>query len=353
MLLCAPCAPAASVALPEILPGHWYEIPESRLREVASRAPVSGSVGKITAWSSAAFDPNARRLLVWGGGHADYSGNEVFAFDLGSLRWERLTEPSAADRARTVDSYADGKPRSRHTYDYIEFLPAQNRLMSFGGAALYPYGNASTRRISEFDPEARSWVTGRRADVPAGGNMIGAHARVDATTGDVFFVAGQRAALARYSPGDDRWRDGWGKAYVRVHATAAIDSKRRSFVLIGSGTDSPQALMWSLDRPGNAVELRKLTRGDKEIEKACAPGFDFHPPSGRFVAWAGGGDVYVLDPDGWLWTRRAPAPGNAAVPAAQLSTGTYGRFRYMADLDLFILMNGADRNVFVYRLAPL
>ena len=92
-------------------------------------------------------------------------------FDLETLQWRRLSDPAQPDRERT-DQYGDGTPRSRHTYDYIEFVPAVNRLISFGGAALYPYGNTATRRISEFDPAARSWVTGRRTDLPGGGNMI-------------------------------------------------------------------------------------------------------------------------------------------------------------------------------------
>ena len=343
---------ADAAGLPEILPGQWHEIPDSSLAASGLSGTSGGAVGKITAWSGAGLDSETNRLFVWGGGHADYAGNEVFSFDLASLRWSRLTNPATADRER-ADTYADGSPRARHTYNYVEFVPSADRLMSFGGAALYPHGHSSTRRISEFDPASRTWTTGRRADVPAGGNLLGAHARLDPVSGDVFFLPCQRAALSRYSPTEDRWREGWGRQYVRVHATAAIDPKRRAFVLIGSGSDLPQALTWSLDRPGPATDLRAVTSGDKEIERAYAPGFDFHRPSGVFVAWSGGADVYVLDPDRWHWRRRAPADGNRAEPGPALSTGTYGRFRYVPDLDLFVLMNGVDRNVFVYRLAPL
>ena len=166
--------------------------------------------------------------------------------------------------------------------------------------------------------------------------MIGAHARLDPLSGDVFFLAGQRAALMRYSPADDRWREGWGAHYVRVHATAAIDPKRRFFVLIGSGTGAPQALRWDLDRPGPATDLRSVTSGDKEIERAYAPGFDFHPASGVFVAWSGGADVHVLDPDELAMDAPRARAGNRADPGPQLSTGTYGRFRYVPALDLFV-----------------
>ena len=343
---------ARGAALPEIPPGHWHEIPDSSLVASGLLEGRDGSVNKITAWSSAALDPATNRLFVWGGGHADYAGNEVYAFDLETLRWDRLSDPAQPDRERN-DSYADGSPRSRHTYNYLEFVPSAKRLMSFGGAALYPYGNISTRRISEFDPGSRRWVTGRRADVPAGGNMIGAHARLDPLSGDIFFLTSQRATLMRYSPADDRWREGWGGHYVRVHSTAAIDPKRRFLVLIGSGAGAAQALRWDLDRPGPATDLRSVTSGDTEIERAYGPGFDFHPASGMFVAWSGGTDVHMLDPADWRWTRRAPSPENRVDPGPQLSTGTFGRFRYVPALDLFVVMNGVQRNVFVYRLAPL
>jgi hypothetical protein len=342
---------ADGAAVAEVAPGHWHEIPDSSLAASGLLAGMDKSVHKITAWSSAALDPVTSRLLVWGGGHADYAGNEVYAFDLLTQRWTRLSEPSPSDSERT-DTYADGTPRSRHTYNYLEFVPAAKRLMSFGGASLYPYGGATTRRISEFDPESRSWITGRRADVPAGGNMIGAHARLDSHSGDVFVLPSQRAPLLRYSPASDRWHTGWERHYVRVHATAAIDPRRRFFVLIGSGAGQPQALRWDLDRPGPATDLRAITSGDKEIEGAYGPGFDFHPASGVFVAWSGGADVHILDPASWSWTRRAPAPGNTVIPGPQVSTGTYGRFRYVPALDLFVLMNGVASNVLVYRLAP-
>ncbi len=92
-------------------------------------------------------------------------------------------------------------------------------MMSFGGASLYPWGGASTRRISEFDPVTRSWVIGRRAEVPGRGSMIGAHARLDPATNDVFFVPGQRASLTAVFAGRRSLARGWGEAYVRVHAT--------------------------------------------------------------------------------------------------------------------------------------
>ena len=45
-----------------------------------------GNAGAITgAWNGAALDTKRNRLLVTGGGHLDYAGNEIYAFDFGTL----------------------------------------------------------------------------------------------------------------------------------------------------------------------------------------------------------------------------------------------------------------------------
>lgn len=338
------------IDLSDLPRGQWTEIPGSRLSDVAASPSPGGAIGRITAWSSAALDARRLHLLVWGGGHADYAGNEVYAFDIAHQEWRRLTEPSVADTGRG-ETYADGRPRARHTYNYLEYVPGLDRMISFGGAALYPHGGTASRQLAEFDVETHTWSIGRRSPVPDVGNMIGTHARVDARSGDVFVLPSQQSRLLRYSPSTDRWTEGRDRAYVRVHSTAAIDPDRRLFVVIGSGGRAGrQAWSWDLDRLGPPIDLRSKTTGAFEIEAAYGPGFDFHPPSGRFVAWAGGGDVYVLDPSSWRWSRVPPSPGGRVDPGPPSRTGTYGRFRYVESIDAFILVNAADQNVYLYRL---
>jgi hypothetical protein len=85
--------------------------------------------GVVNAWSGGVYDPVLDQLLIWGGGHTDYAGNEVYAFDMGSLTWQRLTDPyTLIDAVGAVESsgeYPDAQgnplpqqPRSRHTYNY-------------------------------------------------------------------------------------------------------------------------------------------------------------------------------------------------------------------------------------------
>ncbi|MEY3122111.1 MAG: hypothetical protein RI993_936 [Pseudomonadota bacterium] len=105
----------------------------------------------ILAWSSFAWDSNRGDLLLYGGGHANYTGNDVYRWRSRSLKWERASLPSeiAPSLMTTIDG-ADAAPVSAHTYDNAVFLPIIDRYLNFGGA-IYPDGGAY-RRPSENDP---------------------------------------------------------------------------------------------------------------------------------------------------------------------------------------------------------
>jgi hypothetical protein len=342
---------ATAAELPELQPGVWVEVPGSHLRDVAPAVSPGGNIAKIIdAWSGGALDTRREWLLVWGGGHSDYGGNELYAFDLKTLAWTRLTNPSVPDRAKTA-TYPDGQPRARHTYNYVEYVPAWDRFVSFGGAGPWPTGGGEfTRAISEFDYEHNTWITGARPPVPPGGSMIAAIARLDSATGDIYFLPASKGYLLRLDPNTQQWQGGWGRSQVTAHATAAIDPERRLLVVVGKGTADGvrQALKWDLARPSAPVDLRKLTSGDFSAEQAMAPGFAYYPPSRTFVAWIGGTDLLTLDPDTWQW-RRVPANPGSADPGAPSPRGTNGRFQYVPGLDAFALVNDVDQNVFLVR----
>ena len=80
-------------------------------------------------------------LVIWGGGHGDYGGNEVYAFGpltADAPQWYRLrdrTEPFPSDVAED----GAGNPVSRHTYSTIVHVAddTRNWLLSTGGVATY------------------------------------------------------------------------------------------------------------------------------------------------------------------------------------------------------------------------
>ena len=75
--------------------GQWYEVPNSRLRSVLPDPLPPGNPKYITgAWSGGAYDTKRDRLIIWGGGHGDYGGNEMYAFDVNALSWSRIWGPN-------------------------------------------------------------------------------------------------------------------------------------------------------------------------------------------------------------------------------------------------------------------
>ncbi|MHC4223519.1 MAG: hypothetical protein ACYSUN_05990, partial [Planctomycetota bacterium] len=84
-----------------------------------------------------------------------------------------------------------------------------------------------------------------------------------------------------------------------------------------------------------------------EIEAAKRPGLGYSPVCDRLVVWAGGTTVYSLNLDTKEWTRIVST--GTVDPGPQNSKGTQGRWRYVRTLDVFVVVNSVDENVFVYR----
>ena len=84
----------------------WHELPGTTLQTVCppnnfggTDYEFSGNCRMVTmAWNSAVMDTRRNRLIVWGGGHGDYLGNEVYALDLKPLKVSRLTDPGCRSR---------------------------------------------------------------------------------------------------------------------------------------------------------------------------------------------------------------------------------------------------------------
>ncbi len=331
----------------DLQPGHWYEVPNSQLRDVA---PAGWSANVIDPWGGGAYDTKRDRLIVWGGGHRDYAGNEIYAFNMNTLKWERLTDPSTDVGGTEVGGlYPDGLPRSRHTYDYIEYAPNVDKFLVFGAGGTYPSSQVSDPNTHSFDFDTLKWNS-TLADVPGGGNR--GTCVYNPADGTVWLQRlGSGGKLVRYDPVKDSWTV-HTKQPTSIYAVAAIDYKRNNMVSIGGYDGTPQVFKWDLSKPDNKpVNLVPITTGSKELEGKTAPGFVYDPVSDKFVAWDDGAEVYLLDPETWVWTKVSPSSTNTVTPTLAPKQGTYGRFQYVPSKNVFVLVNGIDDNVFIYKLA--
>lgn len=128
-----------------------------------SDLPVGGlgnSAAVVYAWSSFAWDDENGNLLLWGGGHANYEGNELYIWNGSSGNWGLGSLPSyvlQSDSSLVIPS-KDG-PQSAHTYQNNCYLPNNKAFHTFQGAAapsggpmeeIVTYSPHVTRRVGSW-----------------------------------------------------------------------------------------------------------------------------------------------------------------------------------------------------------
>lgn len=111
----------------------------------------------LIPWSSVAWDYDHARLYVWGGGHANYTGNQLYIWHGDTGEWELACLPSALDLTNSNWFIIDGKaPQSSHTYHNNIWLKYNNMFATFGGASLpsggppLEYNGGATRRVAPW-----------------------------------------------------------------------------------------------------------------------------------------------------------------------------------------------------------
>jgi hypothetical protein len=342
-LLAIPLCPRANEVLKNLPADSWYRAQGTAMRPACASETqfpdVRGGSGcrmVMDAWSGAAYDPVGKRLLVWGGGHGDYYGNEIYAFDVETLKWERLTDPSPV-AGLSQDPMADGTPISRHTYDGLAFITHANRFFGYGGSMA---GNGyGTERTWTWDPSGKKW-----SDMQPAGNAN------RPTTNCCNFSGEYDPVSRKVYLRDPYWlcaydydHNSWEHVQERDHAwgpgKAVIDTRRRLYFTIGSG----EFMAYDLAAGGDATAQWKAT-GDDSLTRGYGAGAAYDPKADAIVGWMGGGP-YVLDLAGKAWSRKS----GAGAPARQLENGTFGRLRYVPDDNVFILANGIDSDVYFYK----
>jgi len=346
-------APSSGTMLDHLPAGHWYEVFNSSLVEHAGRRPDI-----MEAWNGGAYDTKRDRLVVWGGGHGNYWGNDMYAFDVNALTWvtvAQTTPHSAVFDYLGGDEYPDNTPSSRHTYDGLEYIPPPvDRLFTSGGST-WKTGDCNGGTWL-FDFGAATPVEGWQniAQDKAGCAQVSAY---DSLTGHVLYTSG--TSIVSFNP--DNLTDPWTTLYNGVdfsfYYTAALDPERRKYVVVG-GNDfgkTGQTLSFSLPdnfSEGTVTGGQLVTTGANEIEKSDGIGLEYDLVSDRFVGWNGSEQLYTLNMDTATWARHAAAATNLVIPSSPEKNGTWGRFRYIPSKNAFVVVNRIDGNVFFYKLSP-
>lgn len=347
VLLCAQVLPGVTQGAdsPANAPvNSWVEVPNTKMASVTitdGKFPgvwgICGPHSVISAWSGAALDTKRSRLILFGGGHADYAGNELYSFDINAMKWERLTDPFINPKIDDSDENADGTPQSRHSYGGLAYLAHSDKFFALGGS-IYQSGHGSCTKVWTFDFADKKWA--RAKDKPPFGAAYDCTCAYDPVTKKLWYCnynMGCWAEVYCYESEGEKWcRIKMGEE--PGYAGATIDTKRGLLVALSGGKVRVH------DVRGSAPAQVWQTTGGDAFLKDREVGFDYDPVADKLVGWSAD-KVYVLDPDKKEWTVNDP-PG-APKPSGN---GTFGRWRYVPSVNAFILVTGISSNVHFYKL---
>jgi hypothetical protein len=334
VILCLVVAQTTPSSMPA---DSWMAAPNSKMRSVApTNGQFAGTWGVggpgmvIAAWGGGALDTKRSRLILWGGGHADYYGNELYAFDVATLAWSRVTDPTI-NPVMDQEVNPDGTPNSRHTYGGLAYIAHADRFLGQAGS-LAGVGFAKCDKTWTFDFDAKKWSDRNPPSTSGGG--FGVHCSYDPASKKLWW--GNGSGLWSYDYDANTWTQHNGDGFY--YQTSTIDTKRGLLMVLGQG-----ALLAYDIKNGNFTKQTWATTGGSAIIAAGNPGVDYDPTLDRLVAWAGG-TPYILNPDTKVWTT-----GTATGAPGAGSNGIYGRWRYVPSVNAFVVVTGADDNVYFYK----
>ncbi len=392
-------------ALPE---GGWSQVSLNNFSDVwapSELRPLFGAGNPapdriLNSWSSVAWDPNRGQFILFGGGHANYQGNDVYLWKGATRRWERgaLSSEMVQDDLgywQPVDGMSNA-PTSAHTYDNQLFLPILDRFLTLGGADprggyfvttdngtgplritgpyLFDPSRADPNKVggttgSHVQREAphpeivggrmwqnrENWLNGNYPGYPWDTFVNGCTAYAQENGKDVVYVRHGVGNLFRYTinslanPAQDTWEKVgvyWGGPGAK--ATCGMDPVGKTF--LRTATNDVPFVYWDLSTPGKDNHDVKMTPSDpggeftaymaSGVRNIADCGMDFDPERRQYALWCGDGRVWTLKPPATPsptgWVIAQQRAPQGAVPNGDVATGILGKWKYIDNLDVFM-----------------
>ncbi|SER03155.1 hypothetical protein SAMN05421690_100634 [Nitrosomonas sp. Nm51] len=374
-------------------------------RPAPPEAPAVGAPHSIIgAWSSMVWDPNRGNIMIYGGGHANYPGNEVYVWESSTLKWTRASLPSEVKHIidgqfESIDGVLNA-PVAAHTYDNSEFFPLLDRFVTFGGAAFntgsrYIHTDGSPTGPYFFNPaladqNAVGGTTGSQVNPQLFPNVIGKNMwsnRDNLTPGtpgtilptnfintatayseengvDVLYLQTNNR-LFRYSafsptdPSQDTYEivgNVQSGSTFAGQGAGAFDPQRKIFVRTAGST----FIFWDLNQPAgtiaqNVIFSPDVIGGAFNFSRLDDYGLDFDHIRQFFVLWDGNQDVWHLIPPqdlasgNWVLSRVTPQ-GVTTPQQSGTANPILGKWKYSKALDAFVgLFDELTGDIWVYK----
>jgi hypothetical protein len=340
----------------------WFDVSGQQIQPNCPPDPsTTGSCyGVVDAWNSGIADTNRNILWVWGGGHNDYSGNEIYAFNLNTLKMTRANNP--ADPTPTcADAFSNGTPSSRHTYGGTAYMPNVDKMFVFGGVPFCPGGGFISDTWTLDLSKVGSSGTGgwQQMDSTLGNGGVhpcndygNSQAQYDPNTGLVF-VDESCQGLWSYDPTKNAYTFlGSAPSNLSLHEGSVIDPVHKLFLRFGDGGAQSISIA-----SGSSYSVTTLKASGCSGLEGNNPGLQWDPVLQKVVGWPNfGGTLYIYDPVAdscSTQTYSASAPPDSDMTGSPSTTnGTFKRFGYFPAMGVYVLVNEWNIDVHTLRLTP-
>lgn len=387
--------------------GGWVQVNTNKFSDawpstLDGGVPNSDPAAIVHAWSSFAWDSARGDLLLFGGGHANYAGNEMYVWQGSDGAWTRGSLPSRMERYGSTATYFtvdNAAPQSAHTYDNNIYLPVNDMFVTFGGAAFNSGSGFVVKGTDGAPVPAGPWMWDpQKADPNKVGGTDGSGYLPSSTGGmmwsnqygkwvgdpgssylegttayrqengrDVIYVTGAGGggwpSLFRYEVGNVRNGEigSFEKVAVAWNApsfqsASTIDSTNGLFIRTTSVPGFQSGFgVWDLAKSNMAnpdanrdIAIKLVSEDGSAFVMNVDFGIDFDSKNGKILMWDGrdAGTTWeteaTYDNAGNLlttWTVHKRISMTASQPDGSFQTGVLGKWHYVADLNAFVALD--------------
>jgi len=301
----------------------------------------------IMSYSGGWYDPQNHQFCIFGGGHWDYSGNEVWCLDIALLTWREMYAPDVVT-TQTGDQgaynnydntnypgavfnpagepIANANPASRHSYDQMEYVEGLGSVV-WGG---YLWGDGSATLWCDicadtwvFNFTTANWqylYDGTNPSPITAAAGIGASAYSSADNLMYSLVTG---ATWTFNPSNNRWTEltTTGEVSYGVEMTMEYDSKRNRLYTFG-GTYPNDPSLFQFDIATSTWSRLTPTGTGPDISAVFGAGVAYDQANDVLLIYQAG-NIWAYDPNNNSWAQYSPA-----VRPVDDGYGVFGRFRY-------------------------
>lgn len=323
-----------------------------------------GQQAVLADWTGGAFATDYSKygaLILHGGGHAGYYGNEVYAFDLTTRQFvmcgTNYPLTSFSDN-QTEGEIATNIPASSHTYNHVQYVPGsvfgntKGAFVRLQSTSNHSTGGGGSGRSHAFDFDDNTWdrfSTNYNASASGGGGE--AWTCWDST---------RNCGWAIGQGGNGLWQGTlsgglltWAKAGTLNSTAFSSDAVMVHIPHLDVLVMYRAAVVRVIDLNGNlnSAPTSVTTSGTAPNTTAC--GFEWCPPLGVVALWKSGMTVYMLKPptssplsSTWVWTSETLTGDTPTTP----TNGPYSKWKWAPSVNCFVYVGSRTGDVYAFRL---